>query len=165
MRRLQAVLGYGGAVLTVVLMLAAPFVLFDLFTRAVARTGVQVDPVYSGGAPADTLAREGYAIVVNHPVRSRALIARPAPFVQMTWTPAAALPARVLEVVDVDGDGRADLVARFEVPADTTAPLFVDVTPVGDRVRALRHASRGGLSGMIVRVAGRILVRAPLASR
>ena len=146
-------------------MLVMPFVLFDLFTRAVARTGVQVDPVYSGGAPADTLARDGYAIVVNHPVRSRALIARPAPFVQMAWTPAAALPARVAEAVDVDGDGRADLVARFDVPADTTAPLFVDVTPIGDRVRALRHASRGDLSGMIVRVAGRILVRVPLAPR
>lgn len=165
MRRLRAVLGYGGAILTVGLMLAMPFVLFDLFTRAVARTGVQVDPVYSGGAPADTLARDGYAIVVNHPVRSRAVMARPAPFVQMAWTPAAALPARIAEAVDVDGDGRADLVARFEVPADTTAPLFVDVTPIGDRVRALRHASRGDLSGMIVRVAGRILVRAPLTSR
>jgi hypothetical protein len=165
MRRLQAVLGYGGAILTIVLVLLVPFGLFDLLTGAVARTGVQVDPVYSGGTPADTLARTGYAIVVNHPVRSRAPVAGPAPFVQMTWTPAAALPARVAEAVDVDADGRADLVARFDVPADTTAPLFVDVTPVGDRVRPLRHASRDDLSGMIVRVAGRILVRVPLARR
>jgi hypothetical protein len=163
MQRLTSVLGYAGAILTVGLMLVMPFVLFDAFTRAVARTGVQVDPVYSGGVPADTLARGGYAIVVNRPVRSRALVARPAPFVQLAWTPAAALPARVTDAVDMDGDGLLDLVARFDVPADTTAPLFVDVTPVGGRVRALVHASRGDLSGMIVRVAGRILVRVPLA--
>jgi hypothetical protein len=165
MPRLQSVLGYAGAILTVVLMLLMPFVLFGLFTHAVARTGVQVDPVYSGGAPADTIAKDGYAIVVHQPVRSRALLARPTPFVQMTWTPAAALPARIADAVDVDGDGSPDLVARFDVPADTTAPLFVDVTPLGDRVGALAHASRGDLSGMIVRVAGRILVRVPLARR
>lgn len=163
MRRFQAVLGYTGAILTVVLMLAMPFVLFDLFTRAVARTGVRVDPVYSGGPPADTLRRDGYAIVVHQPVHSRALLARPAPFVQMTWTPAAALPAHVSDVVDLGGDGVPDLVASFDVPADTTAPLFVDVASLGGRVGALTHASRGDLSGMIVRVAGRIIVRAPLA--
>jgi hypothetical protein len=165
MQRLQAVLGYAGAILTVVLMLLMPFILFGAFTRAVARTGVQVDPVYSGGVPADTLVRDGYEIVVNHPVRSRALLARPAPFVQMTWTPAAALPAHVSDAVDVDGDGSMDLVARFDVPADTSRPLFVDVTPLGGRVKALAHASRADLSGMIVRVAGRIIVRAPLARR
>ncbi len=165
MGRLRAVLGYAGAILTVVLMLIMPFVLFDFLTRAVARTGVQVDPVYSGGAPADTLARDGYAIVVHEPVHSRALIARPAPFVQMAWTPAAALPPRGVDEVDVDGDGAPDLVARFAVPADTTAPVFVDVVPLGDRVGALTRASRDGLSGMIVRVGGRILVRAPLARR
>ena len=163
MGRLTAVLGYTGAILTVVLMLAMPFVLFDFFTRAVARTGVQVDPVYSGGAPADTLAGDGYAIVVNHPVRSRAWLARPVPFVQMAWTPAAALPAHVSDAVDVDGDGLMDLVARFDVPADTAAALSVDVLPLGDRVGALTRASRDDLSGMIVRVAGRIIVRVPLA--
>ncbi len=165
MQRLTSFLGYTGAVLTSVLMLLMPFVLFGLFTGAVARTGVRVDPVYSGGEPADTLARDGYAIVVNHPVRSRAPLAPPAPFVQMTWTPAAALPASVADTVDVDGDGAADLVARFAVPADTSAPLFVDVVPLGSRVGALTHASRADLSGMIVRVGGRILVRAPLSRR
>ncbi len=166
MRRLQAVLGYAGAILTVVLMLLAPFVLFGFLVRLVAGTGVEVDPVYSGGAPADTLARDGYAIVVNHPVRSRAPLRPPAPFVQLAWTPASALPASVADSVDVDGDGAADLLARFEVPADTAAPLFVDVVPLGERVRALSRASRdGALSGGIARVAGRIVVRAPLATR
>ncbi len=162
MQRLKAILGYAGAILTVVIMLAMPFVLFDLFTRAVAGTGVQVDPIYSGGAPARTLPRGGYVIVVHEPVHSRALLARPVPFVQMTWIPAAALPPHVADSVDVDGDGMLDLVVAFDVPADTTAPLFVDVVPLGGHVGRLTHVSSDGISSMIVRVNGRILVRTPL---
>jgi len=163
MRRLKAVLGYGGAILTSVAMLVMPFVLFPLFTQGVAATGVQVDPVYGGGRTARVVARDGYRIVVNHPVRSRALLAAPAPFVQLAWEPAAALPAHVADEVDVDGDGRADLAVRFDVPADTAAALFVDVTPASEGFRPLRHVSRESFSRLIARVAGRIVVRVPLA--
>ena len=127
MQRLKAVLGYAGAVLTVMAMLVMPFVLFPLFQQGVAATGVEVDPVYSGGETARIIERDGYRIIVNQPVRSRALLARPAAFVQLAWAPAGALPARISDEVDLDGDGRADLTACFEVPADTTAALFVDV--------------------------------------
>jgi hypothetical protein len=163
MQRLKAVLGYTGAVLTVVAMLVMPFVLFPLFTQGVAATGVEVDPVYSGGETARIIAKDGYRIVVNRPVRSRAPLARPAAFVQLAWTPAGALPARVADEVDLDGDGRADLVARFEVPADTTAALFVDVTPAGGKVRPLHRVSRDSFSALIARVGDRIVVRVPLA--
>ena len=163
MQRLKAVLGYTGAVLTVVAMLVMPFVLFPLFTQGVAATGVEVDPVYTGGATARVIAKDGYRILVGRPVRSRALLGRPAAFVQLAWEPAGALPARVADEVDVDGDGRADLTARFEVPADTTAELFVDVTPAGGMVRPLRRASRGSFSALIARVGDRIVVRVPLA--
>ena len=165
MSRLKAVLGYAGAILTSVAMLVGPFVLFPVFTRAVAATGVQVDPVYGGGQTARVIARDGYRIVVNHPVHSRALLARPAPFVQLAWTPAGALPARVADEVDLDGDGRADLTARFDVPADTTAALFVDVTPAGGMVLPLHHVSRAAFSALIARVGNRIVVRVPLAER
>jgi hypothetical protein len=163
MQRLKAVLGYTGAILTVVAMLVMPFVLFPLFQQGVAATGVEVDPVYSGGVTARVIAKDGYRIVVNQPVRSRALLARPAAFVQLAWSPAGALPARVADEVDLDGDGRADLTARFEVPADTTAALFVDVTPVGDMVLPLQRVSRDAFSALIARVGDRIVVRVPLA--
>ena len=162
MQRLKAILGYTGAVLTVVAMLVMPFVLFPLFQQGVAATGVEVDPVYTGGATARVIAKDGYRILVNRPVRSRALLGRPAAFVQLAWQPAGALPARVADEVDVDGDGRADLTARFEVPADTTAALFVDVTPAGGMVRPLRHVSRESFSALIARVGDRIVVRVPL---
>jgi hypothetical protein len=163
MLRLKAVLGYAGAILTVVLMLIMPFVLFPLFARGVAATGVRPDPVYGGGEVARVVERDGYRIVVNHPVHSRALLAPPAPFVQLTWEPASALPEAVADTVDVDGDGRPDLAASFHVAADTTAALFVDVTPIGGLVRPLAHASRGSFSALIARVQGRIVVRVPLA--
>jgi hypothetical protein len=165
MRRLQAVLGYTGAILTVVAMLVMPFVLFPLFTQGVAATGVQVDAVYSGGGTARVIAKDGYRIIVGRPVRSRALLERPAPFVQLAWTPIGALPARVADDVDLDGDGRADLTARFAVPADTTAALFVDVTPLGGKVLPLHRVSRDSFSSLIARVGDRIVVRVPLAGR
>ena len=163
MQRLKAVLGYTGAILTVVAMLVLPFVLFPLFQQGVAATGVEVDPVYTGGETARIIEKDGYRIIVNQPVRSRALLARPAAFVQLAWSPAGALPARVADEVDLDGDGRADLTARFEVPADTTAALFVDVTPVGDMVLPLQRVSRDAFSALIARVGDRIVVRVPLA--
>jgi len=162
MQRLKTVLGYTGAILTVVAMLVMPFVLFPLFQQDVAATGVEVDPVYTGGAAARVIAKDGYHIVVNRPVRSRALLARPAAFVQLAWAPAGALPARVTDQVDLDGDGRADLTARFDVPADTTAALFVDVTPAGGMVQPLHRVSRDSFSALIARVGDRIVVRVPL---
>lgn len=165
MSRWKAVLGYAAAVLTVVAMSMMPFVLFPVLERGVAATGVEVDPVYTGGAIARVIAKDGYRILVSRPVRSRAPLARPAAFVQLAWEPARALPARVADEVDVDGDGRADLTACFEVPADTTAPLFVDVAPVGGMVRPLRRVSTDSFSALIARVGDRIVVRAPLAGK
>jgi len=165
MQRLTAVLGYTGAVLTVVAMLVMPFVLFPLFQRGVAATGVEVDPVYSGGPTARIIEKDGYRIIVNQPVHSRALLARPAAFVQIAWAPAGALPALISDEVDLDGDGRTDLTACFEVPADTTAALFVDVTPAGRELLPLRRVSRDSFSALIARVGDRIVVRVPLATR
>ncbi len=162
MKRVKAIFGYTGAALTVAVMLLTPFLLYDLVTRAVAATGVRVDPVYGGGDSARVETRECYRIVVNGPVLPVAPLSRAAPFVQMAWVPAAELPARVADQVDVDGDGIADLRAEFDVPRDPAAPLFADVTPLGDRVRPLRHASRTGMSGLIARVNDRIVLRVPL---
>jgi hypothetical protein len=165
MQRLQPVLGYAGAILTVVAMLVGPFVLFPLFERGIAASGVEVDAVYTGGAVARVVAKDGYRITVRRPVRARALLARPVAFVQLEWAPAAALPARVADEVDLDGDGRADVTVRFAVPADTTAALFVDATPAGGMVRPLHRASRDSFSSLIARVGDRVVVRLPLAER
>jgi hypothetical protein len=165
MKRVTAVLGYAGAALTIAAAVAAPFVLFDLFTRGVAATGVHVDPVYSGGVPARTISRGGYRIIVNRPVVPRAPLARGGAFVQVAWTPVSALPARVVDAVDVDGDGRDDLVARFDVPGDPQARLFIDVTPASGQVLSMRRVSQASFTCLIARVGDRIVARIPLAPR
>ena len=165
MGRWRAALGYGGAVLTVLAMLLAPFVLYPLFTRGVAALRVRVDPAYSGGEPARTIERDGYRIQVNHPVHPLGPLARTAPFVQLAWTPAERLPAHVADEVDLDGDGRSDLLARFDVPRDPAAPLTVDVRPLGPAVRPLARTSRESFSALIARVGDRVVVRVPLAGR
>lgn len=165
MRRLTAILGYTGAGLTVAAMLVTPFVLFGVFTQGVAATGVRVDPVYSGGEPWQTLVRGGYRIVVNRPVFPQALLPQAGPFVQLAWIPAQALPEHVSDEVDIDGDGRTDLIARFDVPRDPRLPLRVDVTPTGDKVLPMRRVSRDSFSSLIARVGDRVVLRVPLAPR
>lgn len=163
MRDLRPFLGYSGAALTGLAMLVMPFVLFPLFTRGVAATGVEVDPVYSGGPTVRRVSRPGYRILVGGPVRSPAPLSRTAPFVQLEWTPADSLPARVADEVDLDGDGRADVRVEFEVLRDTLAALTVDAVPLGPGVRRLRRASRDSFTALIARVGDRIVVRVPLA--
>jgi hypothetical protein len=161
---MRTILGYTFAGLSSLLMLIMPFVLFPAFTRLVVATGVRVDPVYSGGPLVRTIARPGYRILVGAPVRSRAPLGRTEPFLQLEWTPADSLPARVADGVDTDGDGRSDLLVAFEVPRNPNAPLFVDVTPLAaDTYRPLRHVSRGSFSALVARVGERIVVRVPLA--
>jgi hypothetical protein len=162
MRRLTAILGYAGAALTVAVILVTPFVLINAFTRVVAATGIRVDPVYGGGDSLRTIAKNGYRIVVNRPVLPVAPLAQARPFVQLAWAPVSALAAHVNDEVDLDGDGSADLRASFEVPRDVAAALYADVTPLGDKVRPLRHVSRGEMSALVARVNDRIVLRVPL---
>lgn len=163
MRRLTATLGYFGAALTIAAMLLAPFVLFNLFGHALVATGIRVDPLYSGGDPLRAITKDGYRVVVNHPVFPVAPLSEIEPFVQLAWEPADALPPHVVEEVDVDGDGQPDLLARFDVPRDGAAELFADVTSLGDKVRPLQRVSRGpSMSALIVRVEDRIVLRVPL---
>jgi hypothetical protein len=165
MRRLTTILGYTGAAMTGAAMLITPFVLFGVFTQGVAATGIRINTAYSGGEPGRTIARGSYNIVVNRPVFPRAPLTRAAPFVQLAWTPASALPAHVTDGVDLDGDGRTDLIASFDVPADPRVPLHVDVTPTSDRVLRMRGVSRDSFSSLIARVGESIVVRVPLAPR
>jgi len=162
MRRLTAMLGYTGAALTVAAMLVTPFVLFNFFGRILVHTGIRVDPAYGGGDSLRAVAKDGYRIVVNRPVLPVAPLTRVSPFVQMAWEPVSALPAHVSDDVDLDGDGRADLRADFDVPRDSAAPLYADVNPLGDKVQALRRVSREGMSALAARVNDRIVLRVPL---
>lgn len=162
LRNLPVVLAYTAATLTVVAAVLTPFLLMNWFTRGVAALGVRVDPVYSGGEAAYTVTTPGYRIVVNHPVVPKALLPTVPAFVQIAWEPVSALPARVSDEVDVDDDGRPDLVASFAVPRDPDAELRVDVTPLTSRVTPMRGVRRDSFASLITRIGDRIVVRVPL---
>jgi hypothetical protein len=155
-------LGVTAAVLTVVFAVAAPVLWYSPLSQAIGRAPLRVDPIFSGGEVARTLARPGYAIAIYKPVNKRGWLSSNRPFVQLAWKPAAALPAHVRETIDLDGDGRPDLVVNFDVPRAEKAPLRVDVEPLSARVVAMHGVAIDSFSNLIARVNDAIVVRVPL---
>ena len=164
MKRILPVLGYTAAAATLVAAVLVPLVFLDLFTRAFASTGVRIAPAYSGGDINYVIDRGAYRITVNHPVRPVAPLQRTEPFVQIAWSPAARLPPRVAEEIDIDRDGRPDVFVEFSVPVNKRQELFVDATPRSPMVEGLRHVSEESFSRVIVRTGDRIVVRVPLSA-
>ena len=162
MKRLRAILGYTVAVLTIAVAVIGPLFWFGFFGRAAARTSLRVDPVYTGGEPARTLARDSYQIVIYKPVLKRAPLSATGPFVQIVWKPVSALPATVSEPLDLDGDGLPDCVVSFQVPRDPQAKLRVDVKPLTALVKPMNEVGRDSFSSLIARVNDTIVVRVPL---
>lgn len=159
--RLCAKLGYTAALLTMVVALLVPFVLYRAFARGVAALGLHVDEVYSGGPTMRTIQHGAYTIAVHREVKPH-LLQREKPFVQMDWKPVSALPPKVADKVDLDGDGRPDLRVCFEVPKDPKATLHVDVDALNPRFEEMRNAEKERFSRLIVRVDDEILVRVPM---
>jgi hypothetical protein len=165
MKRLTSVLGYTAAALTILAAVLLPFLLFNLFIRGVAATGVRIDPLYSGGDPLRTIEKGGYQVVVHQPVWRRSPLERTHSFVQLTWKPVSALPARVSDEIDLDGDGTPDLRAAFDVPSDSKAALRVDVTPLTGRVEPMTGVGKQSFSCLIARVNDSIVLRVPLRAQ
>ena len=165
MKRLPSILGYTAAALTIVAAVLTPFLLIELFTRGVAATGVRIDPAYTGGKPAHTIARGTYRVIVHHPVSPRAPLQRLEPFVQLTFEPVTALPPHVTDEIDLTDDHQPDLRVSFEVPSDPKAEWRVNVEPLGPLVQALRGAGQDSASSLIARVGDTVVVRVPLAGQ
>lgn len=161
MKRLKATVGITLGVLTVIAAALVPFVLYGLFTKGVAGLDLHVDEVYSGGPKTRTVQFAGYTIDIHRQV-SPHMLQRERPFVQMDWKPVSALPTRVSDVVDIDGDGKPDVQVDFDVPKDATAPLKVDVVSMNPRYASLQNAGKKKLSALIVRVDDAVLVRVPV---
>ncbi len=162
MKRLSSILGIAAAVLTVAFAVVTPFIWSGAYNRlGAAMSNLRIDPVYTGGEPARTLERPGYQIVVYRPVPKRAFLSQSSAFVQIVWKPASALPAHVVEEIDVDGDGRPDLVASFDVPRDPRAGLRLSVKPLDSRFQALNSIGKESFSELIARVNDTIVVRVP----
>ena len=159
--RILSILAYIGAGLTLLVAVCVPFVLMGAFTNVVAHAGLHIDAVYSGGAVARTVQRDGYRIVVYQPVQPR-LLERIEPFVQVVFEPADSLPVHVSEEIDLDGDGRPDVRVSFNLPADPNAPLRDDVTALNKDFISLTDVGGESFSRMVVRTGNKIVVRVPM---
>jgi len=162
MKRLRGILGYTAAVLTIAVAVLGPLVWFGFFTRAAAKTSLRIDPAYTGGEPARTIARDSYQIVIYKPVQKRAPLSPIGSFVQIVWKPVSALPATVSEQLDLDGDGQPDCVVSFQAPRNPRATLHVDVKPLTALVKPMNGVSKESFSSLIARVNDTIVVRVPL---
>jgi hypothetical protein len=161
--KLRAKLGYTAAGMTVLAAMLTPFLLMGLFTNGVAALGLHVDEMYSGGPGVRTIQSGAYSINIHRPVFPH-MLQRDQPFVQLDWKPVSALPGRVSDVVDLDGDGKPDIRVSFDVPKDPKATLRVDVESLNPHYEAMRNAGKEKYSRLIVRVDDAILVRVPLAN-
>jgi hypothetical protein len=161
MKRMKATVGITLGILTVIAAALVPFVLYGLFTKGVAGLGLHVDEMYSGGPKVRTVQLAGYTIEIHRQV-SPHMLQREKPFVQIDWKPVSALPPRVSDMVDIDGDGKPDVQVNFEVPKEATALLKVDVASLNPRYASLQNAGKEKLSALIVRVDDAVLVRVPV---
>jgi len=159
--RILSILAYTGAGFTLLIAACVPFVLMGVFSNVVAHAGLHIDSVYTGGAIARTIQRDGYQIVVQEPVQPR-LLERVEPFVQIVFEPADSLPARVSDEVDLNGDGQPDVRVSFSVPVDAGAKLRGDVTALNGGYVSLVNVSDESFSRMVVRTGNKIVVRVPV---
>jgi hypothetical protein len=133
MARLKSVLGYIGAALSMLIMLAgvASFGL-PLGESFVSATGLTHSANWSGGEVAQTAEHGTYRTEVHRPVFDALIGERKEGFVQVAWRPADALPARIDEEIDADADGQADFRIELE-----TATQQATLTPYSPNVTEL----------------------------
>ena len=166
MQRFKAILGYSAAVLTIAVAVVAPLFWFGFFDRLAASSGLRIDPIYTGGEPAQVFHRSGkrgnYDIVIYRPVARRAPLAQGGQFVQVVWKPVSALPTTVREQIDFDPGGRPGFIAAFDCPRDEHAPLSLNVTSLSPHVRAMKSIGRDDMTRLIARVNDTIVIRVPL---
>ncbi len=165
MQRLKAIFGYSAAVFTIVVAVHGPMVWFGLFERIAVSSGLRIDPIYTGGSPAQTIHRASpggaYDVVVYHPVPRRVPFGA-GPFVQVVFKPVSSLPRSVRESIALPGSAQPDFVAAFDCPANPSAPLRLDVKPLSTRVLPLKQIGRDDFTRLIARVGDTIVVRVPL---
>ncbi|HTR26348.1 MAG TPA: hypothetical protein VMI10_20415 [Terriglobales bacterium] len=154
--------GYVAAWLTVFVAALVPFVLSGAFGKGFASLGLHVSEMYSGGPTVRMVQMAGYAINVHRLVAPK-MLQREKAFVQLEWRPVSALPPRVSDLVDIDGDGKPDVRVMFDVPKDPKACLRVNVEPLNPRYEAMHNVAKLKFSELIVRVDDAVLVRVPLA--
>ncbi len=145
MQKLKSFLGYGMAALSSAFMLAAVVAIMSFSEPFLAITGLKTSPNYTGGEVARTIDHGAYQTQIHRMVFDDTLIGeRTEGFIQINWTPRDALPARVSEDIDANGDGKVD----FRIEVDT-ASRETALTPYADWVLGWEGTYKPGDSLMV----------------
>jgi len=116
MKKLKAFLGYTIAVLTfpliIVMVMGGISGLGDVF---IEMTGLRTSANFTGGEVVQTVNHGVYQTQIHRMVFDALIGERKQGFIQVAWAPSGALPARIDEEIDADGDGQAD----FRLGVDT----------------------------------------------
>ncbi|MBN1812029.1 MAG: hypothetical protein JXA14_09360 [Anaerolineae bacterium] len=136
MEKIRPVLGYIMAVFSCLISAAILPAIATLSEPFITATGLTISPNYSGGEVVQTIDHGAYETHVHRMVFDDTLIGeRKEGFIQVDWTPLDALPARIDEEIDADGDGQAD----FRVELDTASKEAM-LTPYASWVLELEGA-------------------------
>lgn len=163
MAKLKSLFGYGAAVLVIAVMVLAPFILMSRIERLVRQLGLRSHPKFSGGPVVRVLDRGGYRVAIAAPAGPVGPLEWGPRFIQVSWSPVAALPDIVDERLDLDGRGRPQVRLRFHVPRDPRQPLTGQVEVLDPSlVRPVTLLRRTGGPGLLVRLDHSIVARIPL---
>jgi hypothetical protein len=134
MSKLQSVLGYIVAALSIVAMLGGAFTWISGLGEPLATaTGLETAANWTGGEVVKTVDHGAYHTAIHRMVFDALVGEHKRGFVQVAWEPLEALPARIDEEVDVDADGQAD----FRVELNTVAQQAT-LTPISPIVLELQ---------------------------
>ena len=171
MHGLRSTLGYVTVSLVLAALVTTPFVLLPRFSKLIAGLGIRVHPQIVGGPVVRTLERGTYRVAISAPVGAIGPLEHYPRFVQVSWSPLDALPDRIDEQLDLDGDGRPEVGITFAVPKDPATPLEGEVNVLDpSRVEATTFLTRRGgfiydLSALFVRLEDRVVARFPVKKR
>ncbi len=163
MKRLIFFLGYGAAVLTVLLALALPIKLLPIFLSVVKALDLKIAPQFSGGEVAFVIDRGSHQIKVYHPVYPSLFGQGSKGFVQLVWQPRSALPPQVEDSIDLNRDGTVDCEISFSNPPGEESAPVLTVDPKSPWVLPAHNSPTTSLEGVLVeKVKDAMFVRIPI---
>ena len=163
MKRMILFFGYGAAALTVLFAVLLPIKVLPLFLSAVTALDLKIAPWISGGETAFSIDRGSYQIKVYRPVFPALIGEGSEGFVQLVWQPRSALPARVQEEIDLNGDGTVDGVISFSNPPGDQEPPVLSVDPRSPWILPVQNVKTESLGGVLIeKVRDAIFVRIPI---
>ena len=113
--RLQNFFGYTVAVIMMGVTLATFLGMNSFSHKLVNVTGLQISPWFSGGEIIRTIDHGSYKTLQHRAVFDALIGQRAEGFVQIDFSPPAALPDKINEKIDFDLDGKIDFDLEYDV--------------------------------------------------